>query len=176
MGDEVSDEIDGDALTAIELVLNGQIVNAKRKRLILISSRNAPVSELEAPTGKRKTSRSRSREDEKKGKRLKWVAPGIIVRIISKKVYGGKYYNQKARITDVLDRYKFLAQPIENGIEMLDNLTEKDIETVIPKDLNCSVLILRGEFKGEIGTIMSKDRKKDEVVIQVGMTDITKVS
>lgn len=174
MGEEVSDEIDGEALTAIELVLNSQVVNVKRKRLILMSSKEISQINEAAESYKRKTSRSRS--NDKKQKRLKWAAPGIIVRVVSKKCYGGKYYNQKVRITDVVDRYKFLAQPIESGVEILDSLTEKDIETVLPKENGASVLILRGEFKGEIGTIMSRDRKKDEVVIQVGMTDITKMS
>jgi len=47
---------------------------------------------------------------------------------------------------------------------------------VIPRDFNETVAILRGEFKGEIGKIISKDKKKDEVVVQVGMTDLVTVS
>ena len=50
------------------------------------------------------------------------------------------------------------------------------METVMPKDNNGSVTILKGEFRGEIGKILSRDRKKDEVVVQVGLTDIIKVS
>ena len=59
---------------------------------------------------------------------------------------------------------------------MYDDLREKDLETVLPKDNSESVAVLKGEFKGEVGKILSKDRKKDEVVIQVGLTDIVKVS
>ena len=46
----------------------------------------------------------------------------------------------------------------------------------MPKELNEQIAVLRGEFKGEIGKMLSRDRKKDEVVIQVGLTDIIKVS
>jgi ribosomal protein S4E len=53
-----------------------------------------------------------------------------------------------------------------------DNLREKDLETVIPREENASVAILRGQFKGEVGKILSKDKKKEKVTIQVGMMDI----
>jgi len=59
---------------------------------------------------------------------------------------------------------------------VFDDLREKDLETVLPKDHNQPVAILKGEFKGEIGKILNRDRKKDEVTIQVGLVDIVKVS
>ncbi len=37
MGEEVDDEIDGDAYVSVELLINETIVNIKRKRLILKS-------------------------------------------------------------------------------------------------------------------------------------------
>jgi ribosomal protein S4E len=43
----------------------------------------------------------------------------------------------------------------------LDDLIEKDIETVIPKENGSHVIVLKGDFKGESGTIISRDRKKD---------------
>jgi hypothetical protein len=57
-----------------------------------------------------------------------------------------------------------------------DNLREKDLETVLPKDNNENVAVLKGGFKGEIGKMISRDRKKDEVIVQVGLTDIVKLS
>ena len=129
-------------------------------------------------------SRSRSREvkEEKprdsKMKKLKWVMPGIIVRVVSEKIEKGRLYNCKLRVTDVLSAYQFLAVPLSgtNQSVVYDELREKDIETVMPKQDGEQVAILRGEFKGEIGKMLSRDRKKDEVVIQVGMVNIVKVS
>jgi hypothetical protein len=46
----------------------------------------------------------------------------------------------------------------------------------MPKENNEAIAVLTGEFKGEVGKMISRDRKKDEVVIQVGLTDIIKVS
>jgi len=46
-------------------------------------------------------------------------------------------------------------------MKVYDNLREKDLETVLPRSFEDPVAILRGEFKGEIGKIISKDKKKD---------------
>jgi len=97
---------------------------------------------------------------------LKWVIPGIVIRVVSKKVAEGKLYNKKLKVTDVLSQYQFLAVPTEGAdLNAYDNIREKDIETVMPKEINESIAVLRGEFKGEVGKMISRDRKKDEVVI-----------
>ena len=49
--------------------------------------------------------KKKSKKDSKELKKLKWVIPGIIVRVISKKVCEGKLYNKKVKITDVLSAY-----------------------------------------------------------------------
>jgi len=41
-----------------------------------------------------------------------------------------------------------------------DNIREKYLEAVLPKDKDQEVIILRGEFRGEVGKILSKDKKK----------------
>jgi G patch domain/KOW motif-containing protein len=97
---------------------------------------------------------------------LKWVIPGIVIRVVSKKVAEGKLYNKKLKVTDVLSQYQFLAVLTEGAdLNAYDNISEKDIETVMPKEINESLAVLRGEFKGEVGKLISRDRKKDEVVI-----------
>ena len=72
---------------------------------------------------------------------------GIIVRVINKKLEQGKLYNKKLVVNEVHDRYHFSCQPLESGEGLLKSysqLTEKDIETVIPRsgEANASVLIL----------------------------------
>lgn len=82
----------------------------------------------------------------------------------------------------MLNQFTFLAVPDTEGESNMketivyDDLKEKDLETVLPRDQNQPVAILKGEFKGEIGKILNRDRKKDEVTIQVGLVDIVKVS
>ena len=164
MGDRDADEIDDEAYVSVELKLNQCIVNIRRKRLVLESQREVVY----------RKSRSRSPpKEETKEKRLKWVIPGLIVRVVSKKVEGGRLYNTKVKISDVLSAFKFHAIPHDGSSTTLyENLREKDIETVIPKEDGQQVSILKGEFKGEIGKILSRDKKKEQLTIQVGMTDI----
>ena len=61
-------------------------------------------------------------------------------------------------------------------MKVYDNIKEKYLETVLPKGKNDEVIILKGELKGEVGRILSKDMKKEEVVVQVGLVDIVKLS
>mmetsp|Transcript_40008 Transcript_40008/g.38546 ORF Transcript_40008/g.38546 Transcript_40008/m.38546 type:complete len:92 (+) Transcript_40008:412-687(+) len=81
---------------------------------------------------------------------------------------------------DVLNDRQFLAVPLmneqhRNKLEYKD-LREKDLETVIPKGKDQEVVIVKGEFKGEVGKILSKDQRKEEVIVQFGITGITKLS
>ena len=172
MGETPEEEIDRNDYVSVELTINASVTTIKRKRLILKSQRDLVKHD------KAKRSRSRSNPDNGRDqpRRLKWVMPGIVVRVITK----GKLYNCKVRISDVLSAFEFLAVPIEKSrsgdLTVYDNLREKDIETVMPKMADESIAILRGEYKGEIGKMLSRDRKKDEVTIQVGITEIIKLS
>ena len=166
MGEREANELDDESLVSVELKLNQSIVNIRRKRLMLKSS-----SQLFA----RSRSRSPVAAHSSKEKRLKWVLPGLIVRVVSKKAEGGKLYNTKMKITDVLSAYKFHCLPLEGAQVLYENLREKDIETVIPREDGAQIALLKGDHKGEVGKILSRDKKKEELTVQVGMTDIVKV-
>jgi len=50
----------------------------------------------------------------------------------------------------------------------MDDLREKDIETVLPSTANWDkefVMVLRGEFKGELSKIIEKNKKKEQVTV-----------
>ena len=73
---------------------------------------------------------------------------------------------------NVLDAFKFeAAEP--GTYEILNELREKDIETVLPssKDLaaniNTNVMLLRGQHRGKTGKVLSIDKKRDAVSVQV---------
>jgi ribosomal protein L24 len=46
---------------------------------------------------------------------------------------------------------------------------------VIPKEDNQPVALLKGDFKGEVGKIIARDKKKETVTVQVGLTEIVTV-
>ena len=53
---------------------------------------------------------------------------------------------------------------------VFDDLTEKDIETVLPQSkqfATSTVMILSGPNKGELGHILSKDKSRQTVSVQL---------
>ena len=70
-----------------------------------------------------------------------------------------------------MNESQFLAKAYgEASGELLDDLTESHLETVIPssKDFSSSkVMVLVGEFRGERGVIVDKDKRKEEVRVQL---------
>jgi len=60
---------------------------------------------------------------------LKWIQEGIIVRCISKTVYGGSIYGKELNITAVLSEFEFEAHVDE---KIFSDLRERDLETVLP--------------------------------------------
>jgi G patch domain/KOW motif-containing protein len=66
---------------------------------------------------------------------------------------------------DVLSANQFSAVDPENPSQIFDDLREKDLETVMPKNDGDRIAVLKGDFKGEVGKLISRDRKKDQVVI-----------
>ena len=80
----------------------------------------------------------------------------------------------------MLDSYKFEAN--ERGFsEIFSDLREKDIETVLPssKDLQNQrnvIMLLNGPNRGKTGHVLSIDKKKDAVIVQVDICDLVTVS
>jgi hypothetical protein len=100
---------------SVELSLNHAIVNIRRKRLILKSQKSLYLgqgrkSRSRSMENKDAKKRSRSGSEDKKNvekpaRKLKWVIPNLIVRVVSKKVSDGKLYNKKLHVTDVLSAF-----------------------------------------------------------------------
>lgn len=144
---------------SVELKINNQIVkvesiNVKLKHKERSRSRSKELTEL-------KNNINETQKD-----KLKWVIPNIIVRIISK---NSKFYNTKAIIEDVIDKFTFTL--ITHDKCILNNFTEKDIETVIPK-INEHVVIVKGLLKGEKAKLLERDTKKNKAIVQLN-TDFT---
>jgi len=79
-----------------------------------------------------------------------WVEPGIMVKVLHKDLCGGKYYKKKGEILKVSDRYAADIKMLEDGDVI--RVDQDDLETVIP-GINCSVNIVRGPWRGHMGTL-----------------------
>ena len=103
-------------------------------------------------------------EKQQKLKPLTWVKEGLIVRIISDKYCDGKFYNKKVHVKTIMNDRQFLAS---DGPKILDDLREKDLETVLPASSEfekATVMVLK---TGEFAKILQKDKKKEEVTVQL---------
>ena len=98
-----------------------------------------------------------------KDKTLKWILHGIKLKIVNKKYKDGKYYLTEGTVGDIItpEIFSFIA---EKG-EALEDLREKDVETVIPK-LQNKIIILSGKFKGSVGILLERSKSKNEVVVK----------
>ena len=100
-----------------------------------------------------------------------------MVRIISKKLAGGKYFKRKAVVDRVLDD-KFTAEVevLDSGPDERDGgdvlrLDQDDLETVVPK-VDKSVRILNGPGRGKKAKVVSldSDRYKATLKLEDGTT------
>jgi len=107
-----------------------------------------------------------------KKKPLKWVQEGLRVRIVTKD-FGKKYYKQKAIVLAIKNTYYFPVRA-EESRKTLQGVVEKDVETALPKTGGL-VVILRGEHKGQRGTLMRKNKKKQTADVQL-LEDLTIVN
>jgi len=107
--------------------------------------------------------KKKDKKEKRDKKRLKWVSPHIMVKVVSKKVRDGKLYEKKLFVSDILDEYTFSA--LDEKKNAIDELREKDIQTVMPKT-NGLVKVLAGEHKDKIAVLLERDKKKNQVLVQ----------
>eukprot|EP00826_Nyctotherus_ovalis_P052934 TRINITY_DN679_c0_g2_i4.p1 TRINITY_DN679_c0_g2~~TRINITY_DN679_c0_g2_i4.p1 ORF type:complete len:312 (-),score=86.49 TRINITY_DN679_c0_g2_i4:159-1094(-) len=143
-------EKDSNTILVIELLANDERVK--------VSKENVSIAE-------EKPKKSPPREKHKRKKReLRWVLPGILIRVVSKEYEGGRYYNKKLGVEDVPNKWSFTLVT-ESG-NFLEDLAEDDIETVMPHLME-DVIILKESNRGEIGKLIMRDKKKNIVKIQL---------
>jgi KN17 SH3-like C-terminal domain len=73
-----------------------------------------------------------------------WLQPGIVVKILNKKVGNGKFYQRKAVVLEVIDKYVGELNVLEcNTILRID---QEHLETVIPKVIRVPFLLFDSFF------------------------------
>jgi len=99
----------------------------------------------------------------KKGKT--WVRPLLRVRCIDSKIKGGKYYNVKMEVLDVVTSDSCDCRTDEG--KLVENIRTDKLETLIPKKDGGRVMVVRGESKGEIGQVIARDKVKYIATVQL---------
>lgn len=147
--------VDEDSETAIlELALNGMTVNIPLKYVRKYKGNSAPKV--------KKAKKKKSKKE--KSKALKWIVPGIQLKIVSKKYKDGKFFLKQGQVSDILTPEIFVF--VTDDKIYIEDLREKHMETVMPK-IGQTVKILKGEHKGKNGILHSRKKKENVVEIQL---------
>ncbi|XP_026532120.1 G-patch domain and KOW motifs-containing protein [Notechis scutatus] len=98
-----------------------------------------------------------------------WLRQDLRVRFIDKLYKGGKYYNTKMVIEDVLKPDTCVCRIAEGQI--LDGIHESMLETVIPRNDSDWVMVVLGEHVGKMGRILRRDKGQNHAVVQLQQDD-----
>ncbi|XP_069501386.1 G-patch domain and KOW motifs-containing protein [Ambystoma mexicanum] len=129
----------------------------KKRKTQKDSDRDSPMmKQSKSSDGICNTSSSRSTH---------WLQRDLRVRFIDKQYKGGKYYNCKMRIEDVLSPELCVCRT-EDG-RVLDGITQSMLETLIPKAEEDFVMVVLGSHSGQVGRILRKDKEKSRALVQL---------
>jgi len=92
------------------------------------------------------------------------LARSIVVKVVSKKVAGGKYHKVKGVVEKVVDRYT--AHVRMKSDDALLKLDQDDLETVVPQ-VGSAVLIVNGRCRGEEARLLSIDQESFCVSLKI---------
>ncbi|XP_042306189.1 G-patch domain and KOW motifs-containing protein isoform X1 [Sceloporus undulatus] len=94
-----------------------------------------------------------------------WLRRDLRVRFVDKLYKGGKYYNTKMVIEDVLKPDTCVCRTEEGRI--LDGIHESMLETVIPRSDSTQVMVVLGEHAGRVGRILRRDKGQSRALVQL---------
>ncbi|XP_063150169.1 G-patch domain and KOW motifs-containing protein isoform X1 [Candoia aspera] len=120
------------------------------------------------PTGADRENHTRKQSkcaDSSTSRASHWLRQDLRVRFIDKLYKGGKYYNTKMVIEDVLKPDTCVCR-IEEG-QILDGIHESMLETVIPRNDSDWVMVVLGEHVGRMGRILRRDKEQSRAVVQL---------
>uniref|UniRef100_A0AAQ5Y1D5 G-patch domain and KOW motifs-containing protein n=1 Tax=Amphiprion ocellaris TaxID=80972 RepID=A0AAQ5Y1D5_AMPOC len=117
----------------------------------------------------RESSRDRDKPPVKEAKRPpappSWLQRDLKVRFIDKAFKGGRYYNSKMRVEDVLTPSTCVCRTEEG--RLLDDVKQDMLETIIPKSEQDSIMVVLGEHRGQVGRILQRDKNKCRAMVQL---------
>ncbi|ERE63761.1 G patch domain and KOW motif-containing protein [Cricetulus griseus] len=124
--------------------------DSERKRKHSADRQDEPVAKSEKATSKNKH----------------WLHRDLRVRFIDKLYKGGRYYNTKMTIEDVLSPGTCVCRTDEGRV--LESVREDMLETLIPKGEGRRVMVVLGKHTGKVGRLLSRDSVKSQGLVQLG--------
>lgn len=93
-----------------------------------------------------------------------WIAEGLIVKVMNKKLADGKYYKEKGVIEKVVDKFVGVIKMLQSG-DIL-KLDQSQLETVIP-NIGGKVRIVNGAYRDEVGSLISVNVDKFTASVRI---------
>ncbi|NXB33093.1 GPKOW protein, partial [Eulacestoma nigropectus] len=120
--------------------------------------------------GKRKepsgTERSvRQRRGAPRGTRH-WLRRDLRVRCVDRTFRGGRYYNCKLQIEDLLSPDTCVCRT-DDG-RLVEGLREASLETVVPRGGSGRVMVVLGKHAGKVGRILEREPERGRALVQLG--------
>nr|XP_004670132.2 G-patch domain and KOW motifs-containing protein [Jaculus jaculus] len=94
-----------------------------------------------------------------------WLHRDLRVRFVDKFHKGGRYYNTKMTIEDVLSPDTCVCRTDEGRI--LEGLREDMLETLVPKGEGSRVMVVLGPQAGKVGILLNRDRVRSRALVQL---------
>ncbi|XP_067449066.1 G-patch domain and KOW motifs-containing protein [Thunnus thynnus] len=117
----------------------------------------------------RESSPDREKPPEKEARRPaappSWLQRDLKVRFIDKAFKGGRYYNSKMRVEDVLTPTTCVCRTEEG--RLLEDVKQNMLETIVPKSEYDSIMVVLGEHRGQVGRILQRDKNKCRAMVQL---------
>jgi len=148
----------------VQLKVGGAVVKTANSYLKVLDKYNLPKNHPAFSTKSLKKPKSSTSAKKKAVKPVTWVRPNIRVRIISKSLGGGLYYTKKGTVYDVVSRYEFSVL-MNKDRKLVERVIERNVETALPK-AGGKVMIVLGEHKGRIGTLLERNSKLQKCLVQ----------
>ncbi|XP_051499937.1 LOW QUALITY PROTEIN: G-patch domain and KOW motifs-containing protein [Apus apus] len=94
-----------------------------------------------------------------------WLRRDLRVRCIDRGVHGGRYYNCKMVIEDLLSSDTCVCRT-DDG-RLVEGLREAMLETVIPRGEGDRVMVVLGEHAGRVGRILEREPARSRALVQL---------
>ncbi|XP_028850273.1 G-patch domain and KOW motifs-containing protein isoform X2 [Denticeps clupeoides] len=94
-----------------------------------------------------------------------WLQRDLRVRFIDKVFKGGRYYNSKMRVEDVLTPHTCVCRT-EEGL-LLDDVKQTMLETIVPKGDSDNIMVVLGQHRGQVGRILKRDKERCRAMVQL---------
>ncbi|KAM4878307.1 G-patch domain and KOW motifs-containing protein isoform 2-T2 [Sylvia borin] len=99
-----------------------------------------------------------------------WLRRDLRVRCVDTAFGGGRYYNCKMQIEDLLAPDTCVCRT-DDG-HLVEGLREASLETVVPRGSSDRVMVVLGEHVGKVGRILERQPERGRALVQLGRDSV----